>query len=364
MGFREYLIGKKYRLPTDKDRCQFSCQEYTQLMETSAAISDLLARLNSPSEAERMSAILDQPYLLLDLSNWQPDPDESGAGGAKDGWPLQPNCPVIALSDKDADLPPIVDVIAASEAELQILTEAIGQNPVAATVLVQLLRHNERASVEDALFAESLAYSSLQSGVSFKTWLNSRKTPNSAAEDESSLVLMDRQQELLTITLNRPHKRNAYSAALRDALCEALCLVAEDKTIERAIVQGAGVCFSAGGDLDEFGEATDGAFAHLVRMTRSTASLLDRLKERVEFRLHGACVGAGIELPAFSKHVVAAGDSFFQLPEVAFGLVPGAGGTVSVLGRIGRHRTAFMALSNQRIDAETALKWGLIDAIE
>lgn len=335
-------------------------------MQTAVALSELVARLGSTSEAEGMSVILDQPYLLVDLQDWQPghnghDVAENSAAGR----PLQqPNCPVIGLAESGRHLPPIVDVAAVSESELQILTEAIQHNPVASTILVQLLRHNELASVQDALFAESLAYSSLQSGAPFKAWLDSRKPPAAVKEDESSVLLMDRQQDLLTITLNRPDKRNAYSAALRDALCEALALVSADQTITRAVVRGAGVCFSAGGDLNEFGEASDGAYAHLVRMTRSAASLLHQLRERVEFRLHGACVGAGIELPAFSNHIVAASDSFFQLPEVAFGLIPGAGGTVSVLRRIGRHRTAFMALSNHRINAETALSWGLIDAIE
>ncbi len=328
-------------------------------MENSVALSDLTAQLKSPSEAEALSAILDQPYLLVDLRQAGDDVEANAAGSLR-----QPNCPVIGLADSDTDLPDVVDVIAASEAELQILTEAIRRNPVASTLLVQLLRHNEQVSVKDALFAESLAYSSLQSGASFKAWLAGRKPRTGAAQDESSLVLLDRRQESLTITLNRPEKRNAYSAALRDALCEALALVQEDETITRTVVQGAGVCFSAGGDLDEFGEATDGARAHLVRMTRSAALLLYRLRARVEFRLHGACVGAGIELPAFSDRIVAASDSFFQLPEVAFGLIPGAGGTVSVLHRIGRHRTAFMALSNHRVDAATALDWGLIDAIE
>lgn len=335
-------------------------------MQTAVALSELVARLNSTSEVAEMSVILDQPYLLVDLQDWQPDKD--GPDTAKNSSAAkalqQPNCPVIGLAESDRHAPSIVDVIAVSESQLQVLTEAIQHNPVASTILVQLLRHNEPASVKDALFAESLAYSSLQSGAPFKAWLDSRKPPAAVKQVESSILLMDRQKDLLTITLNRPDKRNAYSAALRDALCEALTLVGVDKTISRAVVQGAGVCFSAGGDLDEFGEATDGAYAHLVRMTRSAALMLHQLRERVEFRLHGACVGAGIELPAFSNHIVAAPDSFFQLPEVAFGLIPGAGGTVSVLGRIGRQRTAFMALSNHRIDAETALGWGLIDAIE
>ena len=72
-------------------------------------------------------------------------------------------------------------------------------------------------------------------------------------------------------------------------------------------------------------------------------------------------MGAGIELPAFARRVVAAEDAFFQLPELSLGLIPGAGGTVSIPRRIGRQRTARLALSGERLDAATALEWGLVD---
>jgi enoyl-CoA hydratase/carnithine racemase len=80
--------------------------------------------------------------------------------------------------------------------------------------------------------------------------------------------------------------------------------------------------------------------------------------------LHGACIGAGIEMTAFAGHLIAAQGTTFALPEVGFGLVPGAGGTVSMPRRIGRQRTALLALSGQPIDAGLAHQWGLIDAIE
>jgi enoyl-CoA hydratase/carnithine racemase len=62
--------------------------------------------------------------------------------------------------------------------------------------------------------------------------------------------------------------------------------------------------------------------------------------------------------------VIAAPDTFFRLPEVAMGLIPGAGGTVSIPRRIGRHRTNWLGISGAVIDAEVALDWGLIDFIE
>ena len=58
-----------------------------------------------------------------------------------------------------------------------------------------------------------------------------------------------------------------------------------------------------------------------------------------------------------------AAGAFFALPEVGFGLVPGAGGTVSIPRRIGRHRAALLGLSGQRIDAALALEWGLVDEL-
>ena len=63
------------------------------------------------------------------------------------------------------------------------------------------------------------------------------------------------------------------------------------------------------------------------------------------------------------KAVRAAADTTFSLPEVSMGLIPGAGGTVSVPARIGRHRTVTLALSGRRIDVDTALAWGLVDEL-
>ena len=91
--------------------------------------------------------------------------------------------------------------------------------------------------------------------------------------------------------------------------------------------------------------------------------LVARLAGRIRAEVHGACLGAGVELPAFADRVVAEEDSFFGLPEVGLGLIPGAGGTVSLPRRIGRQRTAWLGLSGQRLDARTALDWGLVDEV-
>jgi enoyl-CoA hydratase/carnithine racemase len=68
-------------------------------------------------------------------------------------------------------------------------------------------------------------------------------------------------------------------------------------------------------------------------------------------------------LAAFAGRVVARSDFTASLPELSLGLIPGAGGTVSIRRRIGRHRTALLALSGARLDATTALAWGLVDEL-
>ena len=109
--------------------------------------------------------------------------------------------------------------------------------------------------------------------------------------------------------------------------------------------------------------SVDPATAHLVRLQQSAGRSIAMLADRVTAHLHGACIGSGIELPAFAGTVVAAPSARISLPEVSLGLVPGAGGTVSIPRRIGRHRTALLALTGEVIDAETAHGWGLVDDV-
>jgi hypothetical protein len=290
--------------------------------------------------------------------------------GASDGdglnaWLATLPCPVVGLMPgADNAFPDVAcDAVVSSQAELAGLAANIGHAPLAAAALVQVLRTTAALPVGDALTVESLAYATLQAGPEFRGWLASFRAPESAAADGAPAVLAERGGDRLTIVLNQPANRNALSVEMRDALCEALELAVADPGIRTVSISGAGRCFSVGGDLNEFGTVPDPATGHAVRAVRMPARLLAECADRAEFQLHGACIGAGVELPAFGRHVVAAARTFFQLPEITFGLIPGAGGCVSLPRRIGRQRTAYLALSARRINAATALRWGLIDAL-
>jgi enoyl-CoA hydratase len=319
------------------------------------------ARLLDPSALEAFGALTGEPLLAVALDG---DPDCTAAPPAL----AQLAAPSVALV-RDPMAPAAqrfaahFDVVVATESELRCVDAAVRARPIAAAVLAQLLRFGDARTIEAGLVAESLAYSALQAGGEFHAWLAARNAPAAPRDACGAPLLVRRDGATLHLTLDRAAKRNAYSAALRDALVEALQLAVRDDSITRVVLDGAGPAFCAGGDLDEFGSAQDPAIAHAIRTTRSAARLLAALRARVEVRLHGACVGAGIELAAFAGRVVAREDAWFALPEVAMGLVPGAGGTVSLPRRIGRQRTAWLALGGARLDAATALRWKLIDAI-
>jgi enoyl-CoA hydratase/carnithine racemase len=215
--------------------------------------------------------------------------------------------------------------------------------------------------VRDGLAAESFAYSMLLAGPEFARWRAARPVGAPAAEP-SPVVRATRDGDLLDVVLSRPHRRNAFDRQVRDELVEALDLALLDPSVHVRL-RGDGPSFCSGGDLDEFGTAQDVAGAHLVRLERSAGLRLATLASRTTAVLHGACIGAGIELPSFAGRVVARSDVRIQLPELALGLIPGAGGTVSVPRRVGRWRTAELALSGRVLGAADALAWGLVDAV-
>ena len=262
-----------------------------------------------------------------------------------------------AVPDADRRVVEVDDPLAAAA----LLAERAAAVPRATLTLAWLLRATGELPVPAALSAESAAYSTLQAGPEFARWLAARRPPR-PPDDPDRRVAVERDGDVLRIRLDRLDRRNAVDAAMRDALLEALAVAEADPTL-RVVVGAAGPSFSAGGDLDEFGTATDPATAHVLRLTAHVGEVLDRLRDRVTVEVHGACIGAGVELPSFAGRVVAAPDASFGLPEVPMGLIPGAGGTVGIPRRIGRWRTTWLALSGIRLDAGTALRWGLVDEV-
>ncbi len=342
------------------------------------SLPDALIQLDSSFALERFSMLTGAPILIVDFASAITNSTASALNDTllRDDAKLaavrttlkQLPCPTVALADGHSftarELLADFDIVLTNSEDLDAILEAVHHFPIASMAAVQLLRHSEHLSIHEGLIAESLVYSTLQGGPEFQRWFKTRAVRPARKENLEPAVRVERSDNFLCLTLNRPEKRNAFSAAMRDALAEALQIAIHDPSLRDVLVTGAGSSFCSGGDLDEFGSLPDPATAHVIRSTRNAGRLITACKEKVRFHVRGACVGAGMELPAFASFVSAEPDSFFQLPEVALGLVPGAGGTVSIPRRIGRQRTAWLALTRKRIDVTTALAWGLIDEIK
>jgi hypothetical protein len=334
------------------------------------AFRDLLA---DPAAAESLSAVAGSPLTVIEVADGASGKalaglDITSLGGVVVVMADDPGCvPLEAFGaadvflTEDAGAPaPFSAPPGGMRAGLEAIEATLADFPLAAATLALLLRSSASLPVPAALTAESAAYSALQEGAEFRRWRSSR--PVGPPDPGTTRVAVSRSGEELRITLSRAAKRNAVDWRMRDALTAALADAVREPGL-RVSLTGNGPDFCAGGDLDEFGSRPDPATAHLVRLARSPALLMHRLSARTTVYLHGACLGAGLELPAFADRVVAAEDARLGLPELRLGLIPGAGGTASITRRVGRHRAAFLALSGRPLQAEDALRWGLVDVI-
>ena len=304
--------------------------------------------------------LIDGPYLDEQLAGValvivHPDGSEDRAAGA-------PGCtPVVVCWAGTDDAPQWADVALDAD-DRAALVERVDQVPQAAISLAVLLRQSETLPIRAALAAESAVYSMLQGGPEFAAW-RAATPAKPDPEPHRSTVLIERDGSRLSLTLDRPHRHNAITMKLRDELHGALTIALVDDSIREVVVSGNGPSFCSGGDLGEFGRRPDPVTAHVTRLARSPAALIERLRDRIEMRIHGSTFGGGIEMAAFAGRVIADPGTRVALPEVSLGLIPGAGGTASLTRRIGRQRTAALGLVGNAIDAATALEWGLVDEV-
>jgi enoyl-CoA hydratase/carnithine racemase len=252
------------------------------------------------------------------------------------------------------------------ELALDGLAERIARWPIAATVCDDVLRAVDVAAPASVgLLMESLAYSTLQSGPEFARWLAERGP--ATVPDIPEPVQADRDGDVLRVRFNRPRRHNAFSTDARAALLDALEVARLDPSVTEVALTGNGESFCSGGDLAEFGSLTDPATAHASRTRHSPALVLDeittRLGQACRAEVHGQVLGSGLEMAAFCGHVTCRPGATLGLPELVLGLIPGAGGTVSITRRIGRWRTAYLVLSGKTINPATALDWGLVDEV-
>ncbi len=285
--------------------------------------------------------------------------------GIRVGVDIPTDAATFTLTERPADDRRVVTVDSVEQA-LDELTERCRTWPQAAAVCDDVLRSLDPAGPTRAgLVTESLAYSTLQSGPEFGRWLAERGPATAPLLPEP--VQAHREGNTLHVRFNRPQRHNAFSTDARGALLEALEVARLDPSVDEVVLGGNGRSFCSGGDLAEFGSFADPASAHLARTRHSPALVLaeitERLGRRCRAEVHGQVLGSGLEMACYCGWVSCHPDATIGLPELALGLIPGAGGTVSITRRIGRWRTAYLVLSGRTVDAATALTWGLVDEV-
>lgn len=279
--------------------------------------------------------------------------------------PLQlnlPPCPVIGIGDPAHPLARQMDAVIMPPVSAEAIMRQVLAHPHAAAVIVQLLRLLPALPPEAALTAESLAYGLLQGSAEHVAW-QAAQAGSTARQGAAGRIALARKDNRLTITLDHPDSGNAIDRTMRDALAEAFALAALDADLRHISLRASGRTFCLGAELSEFGTTSDPATAHAIRTRSLPAHFIARCAQRLDVHVQGGCVGSGLEMAAWARRLTAAPDAWFQLPELAMGILPGAGGCVSLTRRIGRQKAALLILSGKRLSARQALAFGLIDAI-
>jgi 2-(1,2-epoxy-1,2-dihydrophenyl)acetyl-CoA isomerase len=168
------------------------------------------------------------------------------------------------------------------------------------------------------------------------------------------------------ILLNRPEALNAWNGQLGQDLLDAVRTVADDDSVRAVLITGAGRGFSSGADLKEQRDTADGAPDLSSRLREVYHPIITGLREMpkpVVAAVNGPAVGIGCSLALASDLIVAAESAYFLLAFVNIGLVPDGGSTAFLPARVGYARAAEMAMLGERVPAEQALDWGLVNRV-
>jgi 2-(1,2-epoxy-1,2-dihydrophenyl)acetyl-CoA isomerase len=192
------------------------------------------------------------------------------------------------------------------------------------------------------------------------------ETGTDAATDLQTVSLAVSEAGVATIALNRPRALNAWNKQLGLDLLAAMRLVAEDDTARAVVITGAGRAFSSGADLKDLGaeltpEGRPDVYKTLTERYHPIMHAIRELPKPVVARVNGPAVGIGCSLALCCDLIVAARSAYFLLAFVNIGLVPDGGSSLFVPTRVGFARASEMAMLGERVGAQQALEWGLIN---
>jgi enoyl-CoA hydratase/carnithine racemase len=174
------------------------------------------------------------------------------------------------------------------------------------------------------------------------------------------MVEFQRDGGVARIFLNRPHKVNALDSATLDALAEAIRKV--DDGVRVVVLGGHGKAFCGGADVNELRALQPQTAREFIGRVHRACHAVRQLPVPVVARLHGAVIGAGLELAAACDLRVAATGTRFAMPEVRLG-IPSVVEAALLPRLMGSGRAAWLVLTGEPIEAVRAREWGLVEAV-
>lgn len=188
--------------------------------------------------------------------------------------------------------------------------------------------------------------------------------------DTSPAISLDVTDGIGTLTLNRPHVRNAIDDAMRTELLDALDRATRDPAIRALVVTGAGSAFCAGGDIKGMkarldapqGEVAFNGWSRQQRTHHAVTSLF-RLPKPTIAAVNGAAAGLGCDMALSCDFIVASETAHFSMTYIHRGLIPDGGGLHFLPRRVGLTRAKELIFSGRRVQADEALSLGMIDRV-
>jgi enoyl-CoA hydratase len=161
------------------------------------------------------------------------------------------------------------------------------------------------------------------------------------------------------IVLNRPQAHNALNQATMQALVTQLGSWTSDPAIRAVVISGGeSKSFAAGADIRELASLTLSDALHHDPLI--WWDVMAQFPKPLICAVHGHVLGGGFELALTADFILAADNAQFGLPELALGVIPGAGGTQRLTRLLGKYRAMSVILADQRLTAQEALHWGLV----
>jgi enoyl-CoA hydratase/carnithine racemase len=179
----------------------------------------------------------------------------------------------------------------------------------------------------------------------------------------SDEILYERRDPIALITLARPAKLNAISTAMSSRLREILAEVHAAEALRVAILAAEGRFFCAGADVNEYAGQTYAEFVAYQQGNRQLNRLIEDNHKLVIAAVQGPALGGGFELALACDAIIATEDSYFALPEVSLGLIPGGGGTQRLARVLGKTRVKELLVTGKRISARAGVDLGLVNQV-